>query len=193
MHRRVTSHPNARELKCRNAAHGSTHTNRAYDAIIGIRKRVPSPPDTLNRARMRRASEGVRRHAQGKEGRSVSNTAMRSKYRADIHCSRLAGNAPFKRAINELVHSPVLRGMWRTSPRPGNRPVLRPRSQWTGLSSQWSPQPEKGAISGKKRQAGQSAKASIGGHAHTRLRSPKALSIRRTGGQYLPRMRVRTG
>ena len=34
------------------------------------------------------------------------------------------------------------------------------------------------------------AKASGDGHEHTRLRSPKALSTRRTGGQYLLRMRV---
>jgi membrane protease YdiL (CAAX protease family) len=39
----------------------------------------------------------------------------------------------------------------------------------------------------------QSAKASGGGHAQNRFRSPYALSIRRTGGQYLLRMSERTG
>ena len=37
------------------------------------------------------------------------------------------------------------------------------------------------------------SKASGGGQAQTRLRSPNALSTRRTGGQYLLRIRLRTG
>lgn len=37
------------------------------------------------------------------------------------------------------------------------------------------------------------ANASTGGQAHTRLRSPHALSMRRTGGQYFVRTSVCTG